>query len=237
MTSPHTAPALEILIVEDDPALASLVLTAVSVFVGARVHVAHTVRSARELVHQFAIHLAVIDIGLPDGSGIDLLRALKRGGGDADALTPVCVMHTVFDTDDMLFAALGAGADGYLLKGESSGMMAARLRAALRGEPAISPAIARRVLDLVRDVAGRAPASTLMPGDRHFSSAGLTPGELRVLRLIARGATVAEVASALGTSVNTVKSQVKRVYARLDVHSRVAAAEKARRLGLLVDLA
>ncbi|WP_309671540.1 response regulator transcription factor [Gemmatimonas sp.] len=232
MTSQPITTPLEILIVEDDPALASLAQTAVSVFVGARIHVAHTARDAREFIEQHAIDLAVIDIGLPDGSGIDVLRVLKAGSGLATSKTPVCVMHTVFDTDDMLFAALGAGADGYLLKGESSGMMASRLRAAMRGEPAISPAIARRVLDLVR---ASAPATSPPPGADHASSAGLTAGELRVLRLIAQGATVAEVASTLGRSVNTVKSQVKRVYARLDVHSRVAAAEKARRLGLLLD--
>lgn len=228
---PHAAP-LQILIVEDDLALASLAQTAVSVFVGARIHVVHTVRDARSLLDQHAIDLAVIDIGLPDGSGIDLLLALKASSGNPTGASPVCVMHTVFDTDDMLFAALGAGADGYLLKGESSGMMASRLRAAMRGEPAISPAIARRVLDLVRT---GAPTLARTPGADQASSAGLTAAELRVLRLIAQGATVAEVASTLGTSVNTVKSQVKRVYARLDVHSRVAAAEKARRLGLLFD--
>lgn len=233
-TATGTTPA-EILIVEDDPTLASLVYTAVSVFVGARVHTAHSVREAHALVAAFAIDLAVIDVGLPDGSGLDVLRAL-RGGTPRDGVqSPVCVMHTVFDTDDVLFDALGAGADGYLLKGESTGMMAARLRAAMRGEPAISPSIARRVLQIVRDTTTGDAARTSAPRVDGAATVTLTPGELRVLRLIAQGATIAEVAGAIGVSVNTVKSQVKRVYERLDVHSRVAAAEKARRLGLLVD--
>ncbi|WP_411280525.1 response regulator transcription factor [Gemmatimonas sp.] len=71
---------------------------------------------------------------------------------------------------------------------------------------------------------------------RRTSNVELTPSKRRVLRLITRGTTVAEVASTVGISANTVKSQLKRAYERLDVHSRVAAAEQARRLGLLVDI-
>jgi DNA-binding NarL/FixJ family response regulator len=231
MSSDATIPR-DILIVEDDAAMEAMTLAAVDVFVGSRVIVARSIREARDVLQQIAIDLAIVDIGLPDGSGIDLLRELKRtervGGGPA----PVCVMHTVFDTDDVLFAVLGAGADGYLLKGEAPAVMATRLSAAMRHEPAISPSIARRVLALAREsVTGRAPSrGSTSDGTATVS---LTPREHQVLQMIAQGHTLAEVARELSTSVNTVKSQVKRVYEELDVHTRVAAAAKARRLGLL----
>jgi len=225
----------QILIVEDDPAMEALAVMAVGVFIGARVQTARTLQAARECLARTAIDLALIDLGLPDGSGIDLLHEITAQHGEHPS-PPVCVVHTVFDSDELLFAALMAGAHGYLLKGEPAGIMAGRLSAAMRGEPAISPAIARRVLARFR-----APAAAARPSDRTVAEtaehhADLTPRELQVLRLIAQGMTLSEVASALGISINTVKTQVKRVYERLGVGSRVAAATEARRRGLLGDM-
>jgi len=233
MTDP-TMPR-EILIVEDDPAMEALAVMAVGVFIGARVRTARTLQSARECLARTTIDLALIDLGLPDGSGIDLLREITVGH-DRDSSPTVCVVHTVFDSDEMLFAALMAGAHGYLLKGEPATIMAARLSAAMRGEPAISPAIARRVLARFRGSATDVRPSHLTAAGASDHHAGLTPRELQVLRLIAQGMTLSEVAGALGVSINTIKTQVKRVYERLGVGSRVAAASEARRRGLLGDL-
>ena len=226
---------LRILIVEDDVAMEAVTLAAVSVFVGATLHTARTIGAARDILRHTPIDLAIIDIMLPDGSGLDLLRELSDAPRAAGARGPVCVMHTLFDTDDLLFAALSAGADGYLLKGEDAGMMAARLRAAMRDEPAISPAIARRVLSLARESIGAHVAPAAAPRTADAVTVHLSPRELQVLRLIAQGATLSEVSRVLETSINTLKTQVKRVYAQLDVHTRVEAATKARRLGLLDD--
>jgi len=226
----------EILIVEDDPAMEALAVVAVGVFIGARVQTARTLQSARECLRRTAIDLALIDLGLPDGSGIDLLREINVDHRH-DRSAPVCVVHTVFDSDETLFAALMAGAHGYLLKGEPANIMAARLSAAMRGEPAISPSIARRVLARFRESATAVQPSHAAAAGAAELQAGLTPRELQVLRLIAQGMTLSEVASALGVSINTVKTQVKRVYERLGVGSRVAAAAEGRRRGLLGDLA
>jgi DNA-binding NarL/FixJ family response regulator len=144
----------------------------------------------------------------------------------------VCVARTVFDDDAHLFAALSAGAQGYLLKGEPVDTVQRRLQAAMAGEPVVSPAIARRVLAYFRGEVvpqrSAAPRSSLPP-------AALTTRETEVLRLLALGHTLGEVGQALTLSVNTVKTHVKHVYARLDVSTRVAAVDTARRMGILDD--
>ena len=234
-----THPDCEILVVDDDPAMRLAAVTAAGAIPRARIRTAASLDDARRRLADGPVALAIIDLGLPDGSGIDLVRALTARAPAPTATPTICVVHTVFDDDDALFAALAAGAQGYLLKGEPLGVMAARLRAALAGEPAISPAIARRVLAWVRD--GTRTHATAKPQAHEGTTrtgapaVHLTPREHEVLRLIAQGATLAETAAQLGVSINTIKTQVKRIYAGLDVSTRVEAAARARRLGLLAD--
>jgi DNA-binding NarL/FixJ family response regulator len=221
----------DILIVEDDPEMERTVVEALHVFPDARVHRARSLAEARRSVQRHRVQLAVIDLGLPDGSGLALLEELARA---PHALRPpVCVVHTVFDSDELLFAALAAGAQGYLLKAESPSSLRQRLLAAVDGEPAMSPSIARRVLTHFRrhTSAPSAPVAGARPPNA--IAAGLTAREAEVLRAIAQGHTLGEVGAALSMSVNTVKSHVKSIYAQLNVSSRVAAADAARRLGVL----
>ena len=219
-----------VLVVEDDPVLEAEALDAVAVFHDAEVRVARTVAEGERLARRHAFDLAVVDLGLPDGSGLTLLRRLREEAEARGDAPPVCVARTVFDDDAHLFGALGAGAQGFLLKGEAPALLRARLLAAMSGEPVLSPAIARRVLDRFRTpssaVDARAPAP-VAPSDR------LTTREAEVLRLVARGLTVPEVAQALGVSTNTVKTHVKGAYLKLDATTRVGALDAARRRGLL----
>jgi DNA-binding NarL/FixJ family response regulator len=165
MTDVTTARAVHaVLIVEDDPAMVAEATLAVSVFAGATVRTARTIAEAERWMARTTFDLAIVDLGLPDGSGISLIRTLMQDGAvtaDVHAMPTVCVARTVFDDDAHLFAALSAGARGYLLMGE--------------------------------------------------------------------------VGQALTLSVNTVKTHVKHVYARLDVSTRVAAVDTARRMGILDD--
>ena len=141
--------------------------------------------------------------------------------------------RTVFDDDAHLFAALSAGAQGYLLKGETIDVVRMRLLSAMAGEPVVSPAIARRVLAYFRgDTAAFRPSQPIRPA---LAPAALTSRETEVLRLLAQGNTLAEVGTALALSVNTIKTHVKNVYGRLDVRSRLAAVDAARRMGILDD--
>lgn len=232
-TAPRTVQ--HVLIVEDDPAMQAEAEAAVTVFGGASIRTARTIAEAERWIARVAFDLAIIDLGLPDGSGIALIRTLMRDtlpSADVHAMPTVCVARTVFDDDANLFAALSAGAMGYLLKGEPIETVQLRLKAAMSGEPVVSPAIARRVLAFFRGESPRVPSAPAKPS---IPPAALTTRETEVLRLLAQGHTLGEVGQALTLSVNTVKTHVKNVYARLDVTTRIAAVDTARRMGILDD--
>jgi DNA-binding NarL/FixJ family response regulator len=226
----------EVLIVEDDPTMEAEAISAVAVFAGANVRTARTVAEAERWIKRVTFDLAIIDLGLPDGSGISLIKLLMGNAApsaDMHEIPTVCVARTVFDDDAHLFGALSAGAQGYLLKGETVDVVRWRLQAAMAGEPVVSPAIARRVLAFFR---GESPiAHPAAPARPSLTPAALTHREVDVLKQLAHGQTLAEVGKALSLSVNTVKTHVKNVYARLDVSSRVTAVDTARRMGILDD--
>ncbi|WP_240098158.1 LuxR C-terminal-related transcriptional regulator [Thermomonas flagellata] len=162
-----------------------------------------------------APELALVDLGLPDGSGVALIAALAQR-----APACVCVVATVFDDDAHLFPALRAGAQGYVLKDHDRTALAAMLRGIAAGQPPLSASIARRLL-------------------RHFQPAAapqevpLTARETEVLRLVAKGMTAAEVAQALGLSRHTVADYLKEIYRKLAVGSRAEATLEAARRGLV----
>jgi len=161
--------------------------------------------------------LALIDLGLPDGSGVRLIEALR-----AQSAATLCIVATVFDDDAHLFPALRAGAEGYVLKDQSTEELAEMLKGIAAGQPPLSPSIARRLL-------------------RHFqpepapetSGEALTARETDVLRLVAKGLTVAEVAGVLDLSRHTVAGYLKATYRKLSVNSRAEAALEATRRGLV----
>jgi len=167
--------------------------------------------------------IALVDLGLPDGSGVDLLR---RWSVQYPGMP--CIAYTVFEDDATLFSALAAGATGYILKGQTGDSLCAHLVTAKLGEPVISPSIARRVLAYFR---GGAPSKA--PVAPESDAAALSPREAEVLALVARGLTISEVAEQLTLSVNTIRTHVKGAYAKLGVHSRTGALREAQRLGLL----
>lgn len=164
-----------------------------------------------------APELALIDLGLPDGSGIELIEQLRAGG------PCLCVVATVFDDDAHLFPALRAGARGYVLKDLSQQDLAAMLRGIADGQPPLSPSIARRLLRHFGPVATQPSVEPVH----------LTAREKDVLQLIGKGLTVAEAASALSLSRHTCAGYVKDIYRKLSVGSRAEAALAATRLGLV----
>ncbi len=162
--------------------------------------------------------LALVDLGLPDGSGVQLIEALARRGAQT-----VCVVATVFDDDAHLFPALRAGARGYVLKDQRPEDLAELLRGIAAGQPPLSPSIARRLLSHFQ-----AP-----PPGPSVDEASLTARETEVLRLVAKGCTLADVAAALSLSRHTVSGYLKDVYRKLAIGSRAEAAVEAARRGLV----
>lgn len=161
--------------------------------------------------------VALVDLSLPDGSGVDVVARLSR-------VEPTCtiVVATIHDDDDHLFAALRAGAQGYLLKDEETGQLIERLQGIRQGQLPLSPSIARRILRFFQNT----------PPPQRATEA-LTPRECEVLGLLARGVSIAGIARQLGISHHTVGDHVKAIYRKLEISSRAEAALHARDLGLL----
>jgi DNA-binding NarL/FixJ family response regulator len=181
---------------------------------------AATVNQARKLLDTQTFDLALIDINLPDGSGIDVIS-------DIVARTPTtyCVVATIFDDDQHLFSALQAGAQGYLLKEQPKQQFINSLSGLLSGEPPLSPPIARKIL-------------------RHFQTTAPTPAtqndlvelserEREILTLVAKGFKRNEIGPMLGISPHTVATHLKTIYSKLNVSSRAEATMEALRMGLV----
>ena len=163
--------------------------------------------------------IVLVDLGLPDGSGVDLIGELACRAPGA-----VPIVTTVYDDDSHVFDALTAGAQGYLLKDQTKDAIVAAIRAIARGEPTLSPSVAHRILRHFRQEARPAAAS---------EKDVLTAREVEVLTWLGRGLTVPETARRLGLSEHTAASYVKIIYSKLNISSRAQAALEAQRRGLI----
>ena len=161
--------------------------------------------------------IALCDIGLPGMSGIEGIRILKERHPQLQLM-----MLTVYDDDERVFDALCAGACGYLLKKTPPARLIESLKDAVEGGAPMSPEIARRVITLFRD---------FRPPKR--AEYDLTPHETRILKLLVEGHNYKTAAAELGVSVNTVSFHLKKIYEKLQVHSKSEAVAKALRDGLI----
>lgn len=185
-------------------------------FPGASLATAESVREALDFLQKKVYDLVLIDLGLPDGSGLDVLRFLQRH--QSPSLT---VVLTVMEEDEMLLAAFSAGANGYLLKEQSAPEMKENLIRLKNGSPILSPTIARRLIEHFRQT-----------GPAKAEESGLTPREIEILALIARGFRNRDVAEKLNVSENTVASHIKSIYQKLAISSRAEASFFATKFGL-----
>lgn len=205
------------LIVEDLPeAQAWLEEVLLSAFPDMEINIAASLHQARDLQSKQDFDMALIDIGLPDGSGIDFVDELNQASAGT-----IAVITSVFDDDGHIFSALRAGAQGYLLKDQKKSDLVKMLQGIVDGQPPLSPAIARRVLGYF------APQETLDAVEK------LTNREKDVLALIAKGYTIARVAALLSISRNTAAGYVKVIYRKLNISSRAEATLEASRRGII----
>lgn len=210
-------------IVEDDDRLRGFLA---SVIEGAEgLHLAFsasTVRASLDRLKSEDVALCLIDLNLPDGSGVEVIKAVKRCEG-AKAL----VLSVLGDRVTVM-QALAAGADGYLLKSGRPDFILREIRQTLDGLAPVSPQIAAYLLELART-----PAEPSTNSAACIEQPALTPRECQLLDLFARGLSYRETAEALGISVNTVSDHVRKIYAKLSVHSRSEAVFEAQSLGLI----
>jgi len=162
--------------------------------------------------------IAIVDIRMPKMSGVDLARRIK-----AEHPRVKILVLTAYDDDPYIFALLQAGVDGYLLKTADSRQLVEAVRRIAEGEPALDPAVAKRLMERVASgrVALRGDEVVERPTDR----------ELEVLRLAGKGLTNTAIGRELGISDRTVQGHLARVYSKLHVGTRTEAVLKAMREG------
>jgi DNA-binding NarL/FixJ family response regulator len=183
-----------------------------------------TGRAAIAMLEAQPPDVMLVDLGLPDMSGVDVIRHAVRRAPGCDVL-----VVTMFRDDQHVVASIEAGATGYLLKDASAGHIAASIHELRAGGSPISPGIARRVLARFREsaAAGATPAA---PFD---AVSPLTERETELLRLAAKGLSFETISDLMGISPHTVVAHVKKIYRKLAVHSRSEAVYEASQLGIL----
>jgi DNA-binding NarL/FixJ family response regulator len=218
--APLPAP-LRVGVVEDDPASRDTFIA----MIGAQPDLALAMAAASRaealaLLPQAPMDVLLVDLGLPDGSGLDVIRAAR-------ARWPGCsvLVSTIFGDEAHVLRSIEAGAMGYLLKDVSADELAEEIRSIHAGGSPISPMVARKIL-------ARAAAS-LPPANEQ--PANLSAREREVLSYVSKGFTTEETARSMGVSCTTVLTFVRRIYAKLQVSTRAEAIHAAHRQGLLAD--
>lgn len=220
------------LIVEDQSKVAEFLQKLVTTrFPQLQTVVLRDVRETHEFLHlrqhvtdKAEIRFALIDLGLPDGSGVDLIRRISQ-----DEPTTRCVVVTVYNDDSFLFEALKAGAYGYILKDDDEATIDLLLQRIQSDEPPLSPSIARRLLAHFKDP--KIHAGTARSSESALIE--LSPRENETLTLLSKGLTVSAAAQSMGLSPQTVAGYVKIIYQKLHVSSRAEAVREAVRRGLI----
>jgi two-component system, NarL family, response regulator DevR len=171
-------------------------------------------REATARIPALRPHVAVLDARLPDGSGIDVCRDVRSTDPSINAL-----ILTSYDDDEALFAAIMAGAAGYVLKQIGAGDLVDTVRRVAAGQSLIDPQLMARVLDRVR----KGPAE-------HEELAGLTDQERKILALVAEGMTNRQIGERLYLAEKTVKNYVSSILSKLGLERRTQAAVLASKL-------
>ncbi|MDQ5769235.1 response regulator transcription factor [Thiothrix subterranea] len=189
-----------------------------------------TCQQARDALQTQYFNLALLDLNLPDGSGIDLISCVRQRCPDA-----YIVITTIFDDEEHILKALRAGAHGYLLKDSPDARFIQKLRGILSGDPPLSPSISRRILRYFTEVnAEQHQSAVVSPPHTEASQLNqLSPREQEVLTLVAKGLSRNDVAKLLTLSNNTVARYIRDVYQKLNISSRAEAAVEACRMGLV----
>src|SRR5262245_4706963 len=218
------------MLVEDDPAFLARFCAIVAAAPELRLLGAvGDLASARQLLAGTPPDVLLTDLGLPDGSGIELIRETATRHPATDIM-----VISVFGDEEHVVASIEAGATGYVLKDSLPEEFVVLIRELRSGGSPISPLIARKLLRTFRRPRpGATPAAAPSAPAAAAAEAGLTPREAEVLGLVAKGFAFAEVARLLDMSPHTVTAHVKRVYQKLAVHSRGEAVYEATRMGLL----
>ena len=227
---PSPDPALiHVALVEDDVHFQTALVNAIAASPDIRLMSLASTRAQGMLSLESApSDVLLVDLGLPDGSGIDVIRA-------AHAQWPTCAVMvcTAFGDEAHVLQSIEAGASGYLLKDSEPDNMLNEIRSLHGGGSPISPLIARQILTRFRAAPAAAPPAASPISLPDAERAVLSNREKEVLELITKGFTAEEIARLLQVSQHTVQTYVRRIYSKLNVNSRAQAIYEARQQGIL----
>jgi two-component system NarL family response regulator len=181
---------------------------------------AGTIRRAYQKLKEVDPDIVLLDIGLPDGDGLEALKVILQIRPNSKV-----VMLTVHEENELLFNAVRAGAKGYLIKDTPISHLLASLRAVERGEPALSREMMSRILNELSHL-------EVANNDHQVSWKALTSRELDVLVLLGKGSSNVQIAESLFISVNTVKVHIHNILEKLTLQNRHEAGQFARHQGL-----
>ncbi|MGH6683017.1 MAG: response regulator [Pseudolabrys sp.] len=213
---------IRIVIVEDDPASRNMLVSALQAEPDCAVVAEFAEgKPAISAFPDLAPDMVLVDVGLPDISGIDVIRRLKAADSNCDAL-----VVTTFGDERTITSALEAGADGYLLKGTPLEELRRDIHSLRNGGSPLSPMVARQLLNKLqfKHVDERPEAA---------NGTSLTPREHDILAMIAKGFSYTETSQICGVATATVHSHLKSIYRKLEVHSKTEAVYEARRRSLI----
>lgn len=182
-------------------------------------------REAQAILDKEDFDVLLIDLGLPDGNGIELIKQVSQKKPEADIM-----VVTVFGDEQHVVSSIEAGATGYILKDSTPADVISCIRLLRAGGSPVSPVVARSVLRAIRNRMGTtSPAArTSQPENNPLSAR-----ETEILQLLAKGMSFNEIGEILGISPHTVTAHIKKIYRKLAVHSRGEAVYEATQMGLL----
>jgi DNA-binding NarL/FixJ family response regulator len=216
--APVDPPPIRVVVVEDDARFRAAFIAAIGNSPGLELlSQAASLQQAMALLSGPAPDVLLVDLGLPDGSGVDLIQAARIAWPATDVM-----VSSVFGDESHVLRSIEAGAVGYLLKDSEPQRIVEQIRAVRAGGSPISPLIARQVLARLR------PSST-------SAETSLSARETEVLSYITKGFSYDEIVRLLQVSRPTVLTYVRRIYAKLQVNSKTEAVYEARKLGLTRD--
>ena len=212
----------EVAIVEDEALLREHYADIIATSADMRVSwMAGSVAQARDELDVHPPDVLLVDIGLPDGSGIDVIRQVRQCRPECEVM-----VVSIFGDEQNVVSSIESGASGYLLKDTQSDYFLNTIRELRAGGSPISPSVARILLNRAR---GASPNEDI----QEDQLIDLADREKEVLALVAKGFGFNEIGRVLGISGNTVKTHVYRIYRKLSVHSRGEAVYEARKMGLI----
>jgi RNA polymerase sigma factor (sigma-70 family) len=229
MSNDETMLPVPVIILEDEPIIQNRlrrILTELG-YENETLHFVSNLKEAFEKIEEIPVSLALVDLGLPDGNGVEFIEKLRERDSNASIL-----VISAWSTQSSLFSAIKAGATGYVLKERDDFEVLLAIRSILRGGAPIDPFIAREILSQIavqENTQDKSEQQGALPADME----ALTNREKEILDLVAQGLSNREISEQLFVSRYTVESHIKHIYRKLSVSKRTKAVSAARTLGII----